>query len=80
MDNIYDLIPTLKCRVDMCESARYIIVCLHKDVPRYFFELSNNYAFLINDFFEFDFIVAYRKSGKIIMCCYDINSIKRLQE
>lgn len=67
MDNVYEVFPTLKSRVDMLKPKKYIYIYVDNDAHKFAFDLSNDaYNFDYTILSKFDVIKAYRKSGKII--------------
>ena len=69
MDNIYDIFSGLKERVSSIRNnkKRYIVIYLNHIHKNYFFELSDTYIDLVMSNFKYDLLIAYRKSGKIIL-------------
>jgi len=83
MDNIYNILPNLKNRVDLFSSYRYfryVIVFLYRDKPRYFFELDDTYLDYMSLASEFDFLIAYRKSGKLVSYAYSSKKIDEINK
>lgn len=81
MENIYNLIPTLKNRVEMfTNKKRYLIVCFYNNKPAYFFDLVDEYSSYLFDIGDFEFIIAYRKSGKIISYIYTIKKLNDINK